>query len=131
MTRWPIEDIPDPDRLYYRVHRNSLGDDGELVPSVFRERGSSMSADWEKYTTPKESLDRATSSAEDNGIIALVTGEIRNLGLRVIHDPDQARNNRAHTAIFGLNADRVKKVAIRAKLLSISSGWIIRPKSAA
>lgn len=87
-----------------------------------------MSADWAKYSTPKESLDRATSPITHNGIVALIAGGVRNLGLRVKHDPDEVRNNRAHSAILGLNADRVKKVALRFKLLAICSGWTIPPQ---
>jgi len=59
------EDIPNEDRLYYRVHQTYLLM-GELKPGVFREIGDGMSTDWAKYSTPLESRNRA-KKPEKNG----------------------------------------------------------------
>ena len=56
MTAWPVEDIPDGDKLFMRVHRNWCPG-GDLSPGVFRDHGGGMSTDWERYSTPQEARD--------------------------------------------------------------------------
>lgn len=128
MSPWAVEDIPDPDRLFYRVHRNSLGTNGEIVPGVFREREGSISTDWEKYSTADEARQRARVPAA-NGIVSLFAGEVRRLDLLVRHEPDEARHNRAHAGIHGLETDPERKVELRFRLLDLVSGWVIPPDS--
>jgi hypothetical protein len=125
VTKWPKENIPNPDRLFYRVHAGQLVD-GALHAGIFREQGDSMSADWEKYSTPQQSRSRAAQPTR-NGIIALVAGDVRGVGMTVEHTPDEPRNNRAHSSIGGLGADKAKKVKLRVKLLELSSGWLVAP----
>jgi len=93
------EDIPNEDRLYYRVHQTYLLM-GELKPGVFREIGDGMSTDWAKYSTPLESRNRA-KKPEKNGIVSFIVGGLRNLNLTVVHAP--SKENRAHTNVKGVN----------------------------
>ena len=39
---FPSENIPDPDRLFYRLHQSYFVE-GILTPGVFRDRGEGMS----------------------------------------------------------------------------------------
>ncbi len=109
---WPVEIIPDEDSVYYRIHQTFIRD-GELIPGGFKERGSEkargMSTDWEKYSTPEESRNRAKKPTQ-NGIISFVVGNLREVKLRVIHAPTQ---NRAHTNVKGID------VETRLKLLDL------------
>lgn len=116
---WAVEPIPGEERLYYRVHKTSLNDTG-VRPGAFRDVGSSMSTDWEKYSTPEESRARARTPA-DNAIVSLLTGGVRKIPpLRVEHSPDPELNNRAHTDVFGnKKAPRVRVMLRRLSVMEI------------
>lgn len=128
---WPVEQIPDPARLFYRVHIGLLADK-QLHPGVFREHSGSMSTDWENYSTPEESRNRA-AQPERNGILALVAVTIRSIEpLEVGHEP--TRTNRAHSSVHGLGASddmstKVRRTRIRAKLFEYFQSWEIDPFS--
>jgi hypothetical protein len=100
---WEVEDIPDGDRLFLRVHANDVrASGGKLHPGVFREQRGSMSVDWEKYSTAEESRNRARHP-ERVGILALIAGYVRSIeGLTVLHEPDEERRNRAHSGVHGI-----------------------------
>jgi hypothetical protein len=125
-VNWPKENIPDRDRLFYRVHVSQLVD-GDLHPGIFREQGQAMSTDWEKYSTPNDSRSRAAQPSR-NGIVALLAGDVQSIGMSVDHTPDEKRNNRAHTSIYGLDVERTKKVKLRVKLLELCSDWLLEPE---
>ena len=98
MTDWPKEDIPDGDRLFYRVHR-SLCRRGEIGVNVFRHQGDGMSTDWEKYSTPEESRNRAKKPLE-NAVVSLIAGEVAKIpGQQIEHTP--IPRNRSHADVFG------------------------------
>ena len=40
---WPVEEIPDTDRLFRRVHRNLLKSNGSPSHGAFRDQGGGMS----------------------------------------------------------------------------------------
>lgn len=128
---WPVEDIPGPARLFYRVHIGQLPDK-QLHPGVFREHGGAMSTDWEKYSTPEESQARAPQPTQ-NGIVALVAATIRSIEpLEVRHEPTPT--NRSHSAVDGLGASddmtsKVRRTKIRAKLFAHFHTWEIDPFS--
>lgn len=107
---WPIETIPDEDKLFYRIHKNYI-QDGQLIPGSFREKGEGMSTDWDKYSTPIDAKNRAKVPA-DNGIVSFISGDIRRIGLEVKHDPicspDENIYNRAHANIIGLSKNKEK-----------------------
>ena len=116
---WESEAIPDTARLFMRVHRQNIDENGKLKPGAFRNLpkelpGSGMSTDWEKYTTPDETQQRARTPA-DNAVIQLLCGDIRNIpGQTVVHTPNRELNNRAHTDVFG-----EKTPEVRLKLMAI------------
>ncbi|HKG24248.1 MAG TPA: hypothetical protein VKB09_01305 [Thermomicrobiales bacterium] len=88
--RWPVEDIPDTDTLYMRVHRQWLRD-GNVLPGCFQNRPDeatgAMSTDWAKYATPNETRQRA-KRPEMNAVIALNVGQVRAIPeQRVVHSP--------------------------------------------
>lgn len=96
---WPVEVVPDEDRLFMRVHKNNIRD-GEPLPGAFKDHGGGMSTDWEKYSTPAETRERGAQAAANYGIISLPVGDTRNIpGLSVVHTP--LNDNRAHTDVFG------------------------------
>jgi hypothetical protein len=117
---WPLEAIPDSARLFFRIHRNWLARDGEIMPGFFKNTpaDSGMSCDWEKYSTPEESRSRAKDPSV-NGVLAMIAGEIRLVpDQRLAHDP--LPTNRAHSQVFG-----DKDPEVRLKLKRIAS-WVLR-----
>ena len=129
---WGAEEIPDPHRLFMRVHVKGLLEGGKLHPGIFREQDGAISTDWEKYSTAEESRNRA-KQPEKNGVIALIAGRVRRIeGLAVRHSPDVEGNNRAHTDILGVESPQgfppeVQKTAMRARLYEQFNDWEIRP----
>lgn len=118
---WEVEQIPDLDRLFLRVHKNWLWENGDLNPGFFRNTppDQGLSCDWEKYTTPTETRNRA-KDPPSNGVLAAIASAIRAVPRqRVEHDPDPQRKNRAHSQIFG-----EKSPEVRIKLLR-SCTWLI------
>jgi len=111
-----VEQIPDTDKLFYRVHRSYFVE-GELVPGVFRQIGNGMSTDWSKYSTPQESL-RRSRILKDNGIVSGNVGHVRIIPLLLSHTP--SHGNRAHSEIVG-----VTTVKVKLKLLTVFSTWEI------
>jgi hypothetical protein len=131
---WEVEDIPDGDRLFLRVHANDVrASGGKLHPGVFREQRGSMSVDWEKYSTAEESRNRARHP-ERVGILALIAGYVRSIeGLTVLHEPDEERRNRAHSGVHGIfdpaaANPEVRKTMIRSKLFALFNQWLLEPK---
>jgi len=121
---WHIEDIPNEDRLYFRVHKTFVVE-GELKPKIFQERGDddsrSMSMDWDQYSSPIICIRRARIP-NDNGAISFMVGELRNITLNVKHAP--LEDNRSHTDVNGLPND-LKDVELRLKMLNLFE-WEIR-----
>jgi hypothetical protein len=96
---WEKEDIPNSSMLYMRVHRHNLGDDGIPIPGAFRDHGGGMSTDWDKYSTPQDTLNRAREP-KNNAIIEMNVGDIRSIPNQTVqHCP--CPENRAHTNVIG------------------------------
>ena len=108
MTPWPVEEVPDVDTLYMRVHRQWIRADGSLRPLCFKNRpddSGGMSTDWDRYSTPEETRQRARRPS-DNAVIAMNVGQIRAIPeQRVQHSPvfghPELPDNRAHTDVYG------------------------------
>ena len=108
MNKWPTEEIPDTDVLYYRIHKRryletsrALPADApkdELPPNLFKFIKGDLSVDWSKYATPQESKGRARLPI-DNGIVEFEAGDVRAQAHKVVHTPEQ--NNRAHSSVRG------------------------------
>lgn len=114
---WPVEQIPDRDFVYMRVHSKFFHDD-ELQPGVFRNHDGGMSVDWDKYASPEETKKRA-KTPNDNAVMSLPVGGIRGIdSLRVEHRPEP--DNRAHAEVFGFPNGGEQLTEIRLLLLRIS-----------
>jgi len=104
-TPWSVEEIPDKDFLFMRVHIINVRDDIP-TPGAFKNHGDGMSTDWSKYSTAQETLRRAKHSSK-NGVIKMIVGEVRGLsGQRVEHTP--IATNQAHTDIFGEKDEEIR-----------------------
>ena len=132
---WEVEEIPNPAGLFLRVHEG-LVRDGQLHPGIFREKGGSMSTDWEEYSTAHEARGRATHPVA-SGIVALVAGTVRAIEqMSVQHSPDEQRSNRAHTDVIGMltpighQSVDARKTAVRLQLFEHFNTWLIPPRSA-
>ena len=117
--KWEIEEVPNNDEIYMRVHRQFFRD-GELRPNAFRDHEGSISTNWQKYSTPQATLCQG-KNPPDNGILSMNVGRIRNCHiLSVIHAPDIPMRNRAHTNVFGQ-----KNTEVRLHLRRISNVLIM------
>jgi hypothetical protein len=94
---------------YYRVHANYCPN-GELIPGVFRDIEGGMSVDWEKYSTPTQTRNRA-KEAEKNGIVSFVAGKVREIPQQVEHTPSD--DSRAHSEIIGEETPKVRLKLMR------------------
>lgn len=138
MCLWEVENIPDPDSLFYRVPVGWLKPgDTRISPGLFKENKGSMSTDWEKYSTAAQTRLRP-GRPERFAVIRMVAGTVREIdGLTVIHSPVQNINgqvdNRAHTSVFGLQtssygpSDLGSKERIRTQLYLRFNTWEIPP----
>jgi hypothetical protein len=126
---FPIEEVPDIDVLFYRIHKTKV-DFSEPDPKkkikllAFDPQpqgGTEMSTDWNKYSTPVESRNRARVP-EDNGIVSFSVLKVREkpYPLSVRHDPTLTEHfkNRAHTVVFEV-PPRHNDIGIRIKLRDI------------
>lgn len=97
-----IEFIPNSDLIYRRIHKVFFRD-GEIAAGAFSPYNGSISVDWSKYSSPKESLDRC-KIISDNGILSLLVGSVRELGeVDVIHSP--SKNNKSHSKLTESNTE--------------------------
>jgi hypothetical protein len=135
---WPEEEIEDDQWLYRRLPPVFLKPDGTISDKLFmrnvegsrnrKEPDPDISVDWERYTTPEQSL--AMAERPTHGICGLQAGFPRGLGLTVIHTPDRERGNRAHASIQG-NAGPGAKERCFILAEQASQGILIRPSSSA
>lgn len=120
---WPIEEIPDTDDLYLRVHRRWFDQNGQLDAGCFRnhpEQTGGMSTDWSKYATPDQTRRRELRSRPaDNAVVALNVGEVRAIPEQAVaHAPIQGDpdipDNRAHAEVFGPKNARTRALFFEA-----------------
>jgi hypothetical protein len=134
IMEFPIEEIPNEDLLYYRIHEENIDKDvthpnQRIKPIAFdpHPKGSTqMSTNWDKYSTPLE-LQQLAKVPEKNGIVSFSVEKVRNTPnpLQVIHDPILIEHfkNQAHALIFDL-PPRKNDIRIRVKLRDICT-WEI------
>ncbi len=97
---WPIEEIPDSDHLFRRIHVNDFWPTGELNPGAFRE--TEMSCDWDKYRTPEQAQHGGKQEARKYAVDKLNEGKVRCIEDQcVIHTPDPNLNNQGHSDVVG------------------------------
>lgn len=154
ISDWPIESIPDEDRLSGRVPKSRVIDgwpDLGMFSNGNPPGGGrpGLSTDWNKYATPEETRARSPRKAPDDyAVIFFIAGMVRTLPLQTVeHTPwcnepeiPELPDNRAHSDIFGpktakdlktfqsesASDDRLLSLEIRAELQNISD-WAIRP----
>jgi hypothetical protein len=94
---FPVEEIPDADSVFMRAHLIHFSN-GELRPGVFRAQDGGMSVDWDKYSTPEATRQRARKNPENNAVIRMGVGGIRRIeSLDVKHSPEP--DNQAHSDV--------------------------------
>ncbi len=108
-----------------RAHRMHFRH-GELGPGVFRAQGTGMSVNWEKYASAEETRKQSRREPEDNAVIRLLAGDIREIeSLSLKHTPEP--ENRAHSEVFGLPTAGEEQTEKRLLLLRITE--IVLPLS--
>lgn len=116
INQWESELIPKSARLFMRVHKNHITD-GIPNPGAFRnmrnpqnpQQVEGMSTDWNKYSTPMQTKQRATKDPTKNGVIEMFVGDVRSIPDQIVeHTPDSSTNNRAHTDVFGRKDTEVR-----------------------
>lgn len=126
---WEVEEIPRTACLYLRMHRSRWPTNTDPLTYIpaggFVEKpdeGCGMSTDWAKYSSPTESRMRA-EEPEKNAIFELLVSDIEEIGEQLVkHEPDRERNNRAHTAVYGVTKrpTRIRREYSRIAKLLIS-----------
>ena len=111
---WEVEEIPDTDHLYMRIHRMWTDQKTrEPIPGAFRIRKgeTGMSVDWAKYSTLEESRQRA-KKPDDNAIVEMRVGAVRELSNQEVqHSP--ILENRSHTEITGEKTTEIRLLFLR------------------
>lgn len=128
---WPVEDIPNDDWLFLRVKHCHV-ENGEPMAGAFRNHGSGddlgMSTDWDKYSTPNETRDRAAEPSLF-GVMAMRVVDVRGIPSQIVVHAPIWPDNRAHANVKGPKGSkettRVDSVEIRLRFRQVSE-WRIR-----
>lgn len=114
---WPIEQIPDADLLFMRVHRNRI-QNNQPDAGVFQNHGegedAGMSTDWSHYSKPEETIKRklAETPTWRGGVIQMLTGDVRKIPKQTVeHAP--LPDNRSHTNVKGPKKGGIEGTQIR------------------
>lgn len=115
---WESESIPDSNRLFMRAHK-SMVRGGQIGPSLFVDRGDSLSTNWEKYCQAPELCQAMAKVPKDNGVLVAQVDRIRNVKLTVEHTPvqkcdERPEGDRSHTCVKG-----EKTAAVRLELVDL------------
>jgi hypothetical protein len=133
-----VEIIEDEHWLFRRLPPVFIKPDGTISDKLFmrnseanrnkKEPDPDISVDWDRYTTPAQSL--ALSKRPAHGICGLQARFPRDLDLTVTHTPDHGRGNRAHASIRGNEGSRAKQ---RCFLLAeeVSKHILVAPRTLA
>jgi hypothetical protein len=114
VSEWPVEDIPDSDTLFLRVHRQHIREDRSVRPAAFQDRGDGMSTDWSKYASASTTRFHPLKNGPENyGVLQMNVGEVRGVdALRVVHEPIKDHptlpDNRAHSEVFEEKTEEVR-----------------------
>jgi hypothetical protein len=112
---WEKEEIPNSSILYMRVHWRNLSADGTPEVGAFRDHAGSMSTDWNKYSSPQDTLNRTTREPRHNAVIEMHVEDVRLIpNQSVEHCP--LPENRAHTGVIG---DKHRDPEVRLKFQRI------------
>jgi hypothetical protein len=117
--KFPIEDIPNEDTLYRRIHKAHVDSKNEIMPMAFPTEDDGLSVNWSKYTNAEDTKNEVIvfgKLPENYGVVSLIVGLVRAIPLRVIHDPTQ---NQAHSLILDIPPRKPNDLGIRARLQGI------------
>jgi hypothetical protein len=132
---FPIEEIPNEDLLYCRIHEVNIDQEEidsrkkiKLIAFDPHPKGSTqMSTNWNKYSTPL-ALQQLAKMPEKNGVVSFLVDAVRKIPypLQVVHDPISAEQfrNQAHALILDVPT-RKNDIGIRVKLRDICSWEIL------
>lgn len=154
IENWQIENIPDSDSLYFRIHKQNVFDTKDLT-NVIRPRafcntpssGGNMSTDWSKYSTPQLTLDYVSKqyktgktefkNKDDFSVVSFLVSTIKDIDSnhKIVHDPIQNipeivgnPNNRAHAIVDGkISGDKEDSLEVRALFVE-KAKWELFPK---
>lgn len=116
LKQWPVEQIPDDDFLFMRIHADFLKC-GDPI-GAYQDRKGGMSTDWDRYSTAQEARNRA-KNPKMNGIVRLHVKKVRELeDMLVEHAPLPL--NRAHSEVFGEKTPQIRL------MLNRMAEWVIR-----
>lgn len=110
---WPVESIPDDDRLFRRIPPVWYNKEEDRVTSAaFRD--PDMSVNWEKYITPENAVRKYPA----HYLAALTAKTPRAKSLEVKHSPSRLQHS--HSSILG------KKTTAIARFLAENSVLLIK-----
>ncbi|PCJ26142.1 MAG: hypothetical protein COA97_06225 [Flavobacteriales bacterium] len=130
---WDTKIIPKKGLLYCFIHKNDVNPDSkEPYPGAFKntprnETGVDLSSDWDKYSTPKKTLERVGKhpkgdgfkNPDDYGVLHLPIEKIKSNtpSQELEHNPLQNHeylpDNQAHTKIIGDKTTKVREKFMR------------------
>lgn len=101
-----VEEIPDKDKLFRRIHHTHLLPEGEVSSAAFKQ--PRMSVNWEKYSNAKSTADENSAA-----VVALAAGGCRELDQTVEHTPIKPEQptgpNQAHAEVCGNKSGAVSR----------------------
>lgn len=114
---FPVEEIPDADAVFMRVHESHFRE-GVLQVGAFRNPDGGMSVNWDKYASAELTRQQARRNPEKNGVVTMPVGSVRRIrSLDVKHIPEP--DNRAHSEI-NLPSDHQELTEVRIMLRRIA-----------
>jgi hypothetical protein len=124
-----VENIPDSDLLYYRIHMNLFVQQKRtLNPSCFHRRDGEISTNWSKYSTPKHTRAGINPArAAEYGIVQFQVQSVRAIpAVSVEHVP--IPENPAHACIRGVGGEDELWTQQRFELYrACGQSWLIEP----
>ena len=122
MPDFQSECIPDSDFLLMRIHARTFARDGVLSAGAFKNHGSGMSTDWEKYSTAEETRARGPKPPEEYWVVRMNVGKVKEVpGQMVDHSP--LPENRTHTDVKGEKDEEVRVLLRRLSLRVIPPSY--------
>ena len=117
---YPVEHIPDEDRLFRRI-LSEYWKNNNVEPGAFSLDHDGISCDWEKYSTPQQSVDRGRQNTKRPfaGVVSFICGALRIESFAVNHTP--SKKNRAHSSVSAENDEEN-----RIKLSRLHGGWVLK-----
>lgn len=125
-----VEDIPNEDFVYVRVHRQNIDfTDLTIRPVAFDQKGDDgLSCNWSEYSTPISTQQMALKNPHNNGVISFEVGVLRAIPfvLEVVHNPvENPIPNQAHSLIRNMPPRKPNDLGFRSMLMDLFN-WEIQ-----